>query len=75
MRRSACTAGAAYKNLGAGTGFRAAGAHPLGSAPVVEYGNPNERPRADEDIKRLLPPEADPVYGRAGPLLVHWGRT
>jgi len=75
MRCLACTAGAAHKNLGADAELRASGVHPLGSVPDVEYVNPNERPRADEDIKRLLPLEADPVYGRAGPLLAHWGRT
>jgi uncharacterized protein YjlB len=51
-------AGVAHKNLGAEWD--------------MNYGRPNERPAADENIARAAMPRNDPLYGSSGPLLQHW---
>jgi uncharacterized protein YjlB len=38
----------------------------------MNYGQPKERPQADENIKRVPLPALDPVYGAHGPLQEHW---
>jgi uncharacterized protein YjlB len=65
-------AGVAHKNLGASRDFRVVGAYPLGQRWDMCYGEPGERPRADENIARVALPGADPVYGTTGPLIEHW---
>jgi uncharacterized protein YjlB len=67
-------AGVAHKNEGASPDFRVVGAYPLGTGPDMHYGKPGERPGTDRNIARVPPPTADPVHGRAGPLLVAWVR-
>jgi len=65
-------AGVAHKNLGASRGFRVVGAYPLGQQWDLCYGDPDERPRADQNIAHVPLPVADPVYGTDGPLIEHW---
>jgi uncharacterized protein YjlB len=66
-------AGVAHKNLGGSADFRCVGAYPDGGRWDMNYGKPDERPRADENIARVPLPKADPVYGAQGPLVEHWG--
>lgn len=65
-------AGVAHKKLGASRDFRVVGAYPRGQRWDMCYGQPGERPRADENIARVALPGADPVYGSTGPLIEHW---
>ena len=65
-------AGVAHKNLGASSDFVVVGAYPKGQEWDMNYGRPQERPAADENIARVPLPKADPVYGKDGPLLHHW---
>jgi uncharacterized protein YjlB len=65
-------AGVAHKNLGSSPDFCCVGAYPQGQAPDMNYGQPGERPGADERIARVPLPEADPVYASDGPLVEHW---
>ena len=67
-------AGVAHKNLESGSNFAVIGAYPVGQEWDMCYGKPGERPRADENIAKVPFPEADPVYGRQGPLLEYWKR-
>jgi uncharacterized protein YjlB len=65
-------AGVAHKNLGASQNFRVVGAYPRGQSWDMNYGNADERPRADQNIARVPLPGSDPVYGADGPLFDHW---
>jgi uncharacterized protein YjlB len=65
-------AGVAHKNLGASSDFGVVGAYPPGQDWDMNYGRPQERPLADENIARVPLPEMDPVHGAGGPLLEHW---
>ena len=65
-------AGVAHKNLGATTDFRCVGAYPLGQQWDMNYRQPGERPRADENIAAVAVPGTDPVYGADGPLGDYW---
>lgn len=65
-------AGVAHKNLGASSDFGVVGGYPGGAEWDMNYGRPEERPAADENIARVPFPGTDPVYGSSGPLLQHW---
>ncbi|HLU49376.1 MAG TPA: hypothetical protein VK116_14870, partial [Planctomycetota bacterium] len=65
-------AGVAHKNLRASRDFEVVGAYPDGQSYDMCYGKPGERPRADESIARVPLPEADPLFGRDGPLIDAW---
>jgi uncharacterized protein YjlB len=65
-------AGVAHKSLGASRDFRVVGAYPHDQRWDLCYGDPGERPQADENIARVALPDADPVYGITGPLTEHW---
>ncbi len=65
-------AGVAHKNLGASEDFRVVGAYPQGQHPDMKYGRPGERPGADQAIKAVPLPSADPVHGTNGPLVQQW---
>jgi uncharacterized protein YjlB len=67
-------AGVAHKNLGASGDFRVVGAYPRGQRWDLCYGEPGERPGADQNIARVPLPEADPIYGTNGPLIEHWSK-
>jgi len=65
-------AGVSHKNLGASSDFGVVGAYPEGQDYDMNYGRPQERPSADENIAQISIPETDPVYGAHGPLLKNW---
>lgn len=65
-------AGIAHKNLGSNDGFGVVGAYPGGCDFDICRGRANERPRADQRIRRVPLPKADPIYGSEGPLLKNW---
>lgn len=65
-------AGVAHKNLGASPDFRVVGAYPQGQRPDMNYGEPGERPQADERMARLPLPKADPVFASSGLCMDHW---
>src|SRR5436190_22857705 len=67
-------AGVAHKNLGASSDFGVVGAYPPGQDWDMNYGRPQERPVADENIARVALPKLDPVYGAGGPLLEQWAK-
>jgi uncharacterized protein YjlB len=65
-------AGVAHKNLGGSVDFAVVGAYPAGRHYDMCYGIASERPQADETIAQVPLPEADPIYGKNGPLFEHW---
>lgn len=65
-------AGVAHKNITPGNNFKCVGAYPDGIDYDIKKGKPNERPKADENIKEVPLPENDPVYGNPGPLFKNW---
>jgi uncharacterized protein YjlB len=65
-------AGVAHKKLSEHSNFKCVGAYPDGRDYDVLRGKPEERPKADENIKNLPVPDADPVFGIDGPLLSNW---
>ena len=48
------------------------GAYPRGQSWDMMYGKPGERPGADETIRSVPLPTADPVLGIKGPLMQLW---
>jgi uncharacterized protein YjlB len=67
-------AGVGHQNLGATPDLLVVGAYPRGQRFDLCRGQPEERPRALENIERVPLPGADPVYGDDGPLVGHWLR-
>ena len=65
-------AGVAHKKLRASNDFAVVGAYPEGRDWDMNYGRPEERPGADENISRIPLPARDPLYGATGPLLHKW---
>jgi uncharacterized protein YjlB len=65
-------AGVAHKNLGSSPDFGVVGAYPEGQEMDMNYGKPNERPRAIENITHVTLPKMDPVFGENGPLIEKW---
>jgi uncharacterized protein YjlB len=65
-------AGVAHKKIGDDDHFSCVGAYPDGQQYDMNYGKEGERPAADQRIKNLPLPEADPVYGTNGPLKKNW---
>lgn len=65
-------AGVAHKNLSSSKDFKCIGAYPKGQDFDMNYGKDGERPGTDNKIKKVPLPEADPVYGKEGPLLEFW---
>jgi len=65
-------AGVAHRNEGQSKDFRVVGAYPRGSDMDMNYGEPRERPRADQRIAALPRPAQDPVFGEGGPLIELW---
>ena len=65
-------AGVAHKNLGASGDFLVVGAYPRGQSWDMNDGSPGERPRTDENIRKVPLPAVDPVMGAAGPLTQCW---
>ncbi len=65
-------AGVSHKNLGQSADFRVVGAYPRGQSWDMMYGKPGERPQADDAIRNVPLPAADPVFGKTGPLMRLW---
>lgn len=65
-------AGVAHKKIEDADGFSCLGAYPEGQEHDLQYGKPGERPKTDENIKRVPLPENDPLYGNDGPLIKNW---
>jgi uncharacterized protein YjlB len=65
-------AGVAHKKLSEHSNFKCVGAYPEGRDYDVLKGKSGERPKADENIKRVPIPDADPIYGSSGPLTSNW---
>lgn len=65
-------AGVAHNNLGASEDFGVVGAYPEGQKWDLLTGKPEERAKAEANIKRVPLPQSDPVQGQNGPLLKYW---
>ena len=65
-------AGVSHKNMDQSPDFSVVGAYPRGQSWDMLYGKPGERPRADDAIRNVPRPEADPVFGGNGPLMQLW---
>jgi uncharacterized protein YjlB len=66
-------AGVAHMKLSSTEDFRVVGAYPVGQRVDMRYGDAAERPRADENIRALPKPDADPLAGNSGLLTELWG--
>lgn len=65
-------AGVAHRNLDASSDFLVVGAYPRGQRWDMNDGSPGERPRTDENIRRVPLPGTDPVLGNGGLLEQIW---
>lgn len=65
-------AGLAHCRVDNADGFSCLGAYPAGQHYDMNYGKNGERPRVDENIRKVPLPENDPVYGTNGPLIKNW---
>jgi uncharacterized protein YjlB len=66
-------AGVAHQRVLASTDFLVVGCYPPGQEDWdLLRGNPEDRPKADENIANVPLPETDPVAGKEGALLQHW---
>lgn len=65
-------AGVSHRKVDEADGFSCLGAYPQGQQYDMNYGKKGERPKADENIKRVPLPENDPLYGNDGPLVKNW---
>lgn len=65
-------AGVAHCRIDSADGFTCMGAYPEGQQYDMNYGKDGERPRVDENLRKVPLPEGDPVYGGDGPLVKNW---
>ena len=66
-------AGVVHKRIVSSADFLVVGCYPPGQEDWdLLRGNPDERPKADENIARVPLPKTDPVTGAGGALLQHW---
>jgi len=65
-------AGIAHKNNGSSSDFKVVGAYPKGQSWDMNYGKKEERPDADNNIKKVSLPDKDPVFGNDGPVSKKW---
>jgi uncharacterized protein YjlB len=65
-------AGVAHRNVTPESNFKCVGAYPDGRDYDIKKGDPEDRPGADKNIKKVPLPELDPVYGLNGPLILNW---
>ena len=68
-------AGVAHKNLGDQNQVRCILAYPNGTGYDMKYGEPGERPKAEDSIKHVPVPTYDPVFGAEGALFNFWKVT
>jgi uncharacterized protein YjlB len=67
-------AGTGHRNLGCTNDFFVVGAYPSGQGRYeTNRGDPSEFLEAIRRIAETPPPTTDPIYGRNGPLIEHWG--
>jgi len=64
--------GVAHKNLGNENDVGVIGAYPDGRDYDMNYGKPGERPRTDENIRKVPIPASDPVFGPDKGLIKIW---
>ena len=68
-------AGVGHRNVGSSNDFKVLGAYPRGQESYdLRTGEEGERPEVLENIRSVPLPEADPLFGPAGPLLARWSR-
>ena len=66
-------AGVVHKRIVSSADFLVVGCYPPGQDDWdLLRGNPDERPKADENIAGVPLPQTDPVEGKGGALLQHW---
>lgn len=65
-------AGVAHKSINSSNDFLCAGAYPNGADYDMNYGKPEERNEAIENIKNVPVPQTDPVFGASGGLFDYW---
>ena len=66
-------AGVGHCNSGSSGDFTVVGAYPRGQENYdLRTGEEGERPKVLENIRDVLLPEADPLFGEGGPLLQRW---
>jgi len=65
-------AGVSHCNMGQSDDFRVVGGYPAGQNYDMMYGSEGERPGADDNIKSVGKPLADPIFGPTGPLMKLW---
>lgn len=65
-------AGVAHKGEAATPDFLVVGAYPGGRGPDMRTPGAHERERALANIAAVPLPNADPLYGKAGPLIERW---
>lgn len=68
-------AGLSHKNEGASPDLLVVGAYPGEREPDIRKGMPAEHRQVGDSLRRVPAPEADPVFGRGGPLLRHWSAS
>ena len=68
-------AGVGHRNEGASADFSVVGAYPKGQESYdLRTGEAGERPEVVENIENVALPQADPLFGAAGPLARRWLR-
>jgi len=65
-------AGTGHKNLQQSDRLGVVGAYPPGQQPDMNYGRPDERPQADQNIAAVPLPDTDPVLGAEGGAVEFW---
>ena len=68
-------AGVAHKNLDNENDVICVGGYTNGVDYDMNYGLPEERPKADIAIAKLEIPDSDPVFGSYGPLVQTWNKV
>lgn len=68
-------AGVGHKRLAMSPDLCVVGAYPLGQRPDMRREDPADRLCALDVIPHVALPAGDPVHGRRGPLVAHWGAT
>lgn len=65
-------AGYGHKMIGSDDDYQNYGAYPGGKTFDMCYGEPEERPEKLDNIKHVPMPDADPIFGKKGPLFNYW---
>ncbi len=65
-------AGVAHRNVTPDSKFKCVGAYPEGKDYDIKKGDPEDRPGADKNIKKVPLPKNDPLSGSEGPLTSFW---